>query len=67
MSGTHDLAGTFWYCPEHHRAETWEEDDRSDRIGPFKTREEAAHALQTIAERERRYDREDAAWNGDDN
>lgn len=60
-----DLQGTFWYCLEHNRAEAWDEDDRPDRIGPFPTREAAANALQTIAERERRYDAEDAAWNGD--
>jgi hypothetical protein len=64
MSGE-DLHGTFWYCLHHHTAETWEEDDRTDRIGPFPTREAAAAALQTIAARERKYDSEDAAWNGD--
>ena len=34
------------------------------RSGPFDTEAEAAKALDLIAERNRRYDAEDAAWEG---
>ncbi len=31
----------------------------------FQTETEAAHAMQTIVEREERYETEDSEWNGD--
>jgi hypothetical protein len=34
-------------------------------MGPYNTRDEAEHALQTLHEREEKYDAEDAEW--DDN
>ena len=60
-----DLEGTYWYCLKHHRVERFDQTDSSNRIGPFDTTEAAAHALQTIAEREKAYDAEDSAWNDD--
>ncbi|MCW2525015.1 MAG: hypothetical protein JWO63_3350 [Frankiales bacterium] len=62
---TKDLHGTFWYCEDHHTVEPFEGCGSKNRIGPFKTEDEAAHALETIAARERRYDQEDAAWDDD--
>jgi hypothetical protein len=61
-----DLEGTYWYCLDHHRVEIFEQTDSQNRIGPFKTPEEAAGALQTIADREKRYEEEDSAWEDDD-
>ena len=58
-----DLTGTYWYCVKHHRVERFEETDSQNRIGPFYDEESAANALQTIAEREKRYEEEDSAWN----
>jgi len=60
-----ELSGEYWYCQEHHRVERYEDTDSSNRIGPFGTEAEAARALETIAERNERYDQEDAAWDGD--
>jgi hypothetical protein len=61
-----DRAGTWWYSLKHHQAEVWEQDpSNGDRLGPFPTREAAERALETVAERERKYDAEDAAWDGD--
>ncbi len=60
-----ELADEYWYCLKDHRVEKLEDTDSSDRIGPFKTYEEAAHALNTIQERNEKYDREDAEWNDD--
>ena len=62
---TEDRHGTFWFCLDHHAVEAFEGCGSHNRIGPFATEAEAAHALQTIAERERRYDQEDSAWEGD--
>jgi hypothetical protein len=62
---TEDRHGTFWFCLDHHTVEPFEGCGSHNRIGPFGTEAEAAHALQTIAERERRYDEEDSAWEGD--
>lgn len=57
-----ELAGEFWFCMEHRRVEKLEDTDSANRIGPFPTQEQAAHALETIHEREKAYDREDAEW-----
>ena len=60
-----ELSGEYWYCQEHNRVEKYEDTDSTNRIGPFATEDEAAHALQTIHDRNERYDREDAEWNDD--
>ena len=56
--------GRFWYCVKHHRVETTDNVDSSQRLGPFPDEESAARALQTVAEREKRYEAEDSAWDG---
>ncbi len=61
-----DEEHTFWYCMKHRRVEPYHGCANSDRIGPFPTEDAAAHALQTIAEREKRYAAEDSA-DGDEN
>ena len=61
-----DLEGTFWFCLKHDAVEPFDGCGSQNRIGPFDDRDAAAHALSTIAERERRYDAEDAAWDGDE-
>ena len=60
-----ELSGEYWYCMEHRRVEKYEDTDSANRIGPFPTEDAAAHALQTIHDREKAYDAEDSAWNGD--
>jgi hypothetical protein len=62
MTMSKDLEGTYWYCVDHHRVELFEQTDSQNRIGPFDTAEEAANALQTIADREKRYEEEDSRW-----
>jgi hypothetical protein len=61
-----DLAGTYWYCVKHHRVEQFEATDSHDRIGPFDDEQSAASALQIIADREKRYEQEDSAWEESD-
>ncbi|HEX2903231.1 MAG TPA: hypothetical protein VHO01_07200 [Jatrophihabitans sp.] len=58
-----DLEGTYWYCLDHHAVEDFTGCGSKNRIGPFDSEDAAAHALETIAAREQRYDAEDAAWN----
>jgi len=60
-----ELEGTFWFCLKHRRVETFESADSKDRLGPFPDADTASHALQTIADREKRYQAEDSAWDGD--
>jgi hypothetical protein len=52
-------AGKFWFCLEHHRVETSEEIHGSNKLGPWPTEDAAAHALDTVAERNKAYDAED--------
>lgn len=61
---TKDLEGTYWYCQKHHVAEVFPGCGSHQKIGPFDTEAAAANALQTIADRERRYDAEDSKWAG---
>jgi len=63
---SHEPSDKFWFCMEHHRVEKSEDTHGSDHLGPFPTEDAAAHALETVAEREKAYDAEDSAWNGDD-
>jgi len=59
---TRDLENTFWYCVDHHTVEGFSGCGSKNRIGPFDSEAAAADALKTVADRERRYDAEDAAW-----
>ena len=59
---TTDHESTFWFCLDHHAVEPFAGCGSRNRIGPFDTEDAAANALQTIAERERRYDKEDSEW-----
>jgi hypothetical protein len=63
---SHEPSDKFWFCMEHHRVEKSEDTHSTDHLGPFPTEDVAAHALETVAEREKAYDAEDSAWNGDD-
>ena len=60
-----ELSGEYWFCMKHHRVEKYEDTDSANRIGPFGSEAEAANALQTIADREKAYDKSDSEW-GDD-
>ncbi|MEP6696698.1 MAG: hypothetical protein ABJA34_07450 [Pseudonocardiales bacterium] len=58
-----DSEGTYFWCLVHHRVETGDAAcSWSDRLGPYSTEREAARALQTVQERNRKFDAEDAEW-----
>ena len=56
-----DPAGDYWFCLVHHVVEPRDGCPNKDRLGPFPTAEAAGRALQTIADRQSRYDAEEEA------
>lgn len=54
----------WWWCVKHQTVEPDEGCANLDRLGPFATVEEASRALQTVRERNAKYDAEDEAWEG---
>ncbi len=49
----------WWYCLKHHRVEPDEGCANKDRLGPYATREEAEHALETVRRRNQEWDASD--------
>jgi hypothetical protein len=54
----------YWYCLKHHRVEGTEGEPNKDRLGPYATEEEAAHALEKVQARNESWDN-DPDWNDD--
>jgi hypothetical protein len=54
--------GPWYWCMKHNTVEPKEGCAERHRLGPYDTREEAEHALQSVAEREARLSAEDKAW-----
>jgi hypothetical protein len=58
-------SGPWFFCLKHHTVETRDGCAERHRLGPYATREEAEHAVQSVAEREQKLTAEDRAWEGD--
>ncbi|MFF1909590.1 hypothetical protein [Kitasatospora sp. NPDC058218] len=56
------LPGEWFYCIKHAKVEEGPECPAKDRLGPYATREEATHALETAEERNREWKSDDARW-----
>jgi hypothetical protein len=57
--------GDWWFDLETHQVVPDNNDTKvTDRLGPYKTREEAERALQRVEERNEEYDN-DPRWNDD--
>ncbi|AUG76937.1 hypothetical protein CFP65_2079 [Kitasatospora sp. MMS16-BH015] len=56
--------GEWYWCLKHAKVEEGPECAAKDRLGPYATREEAARALDTAAERNEEWREEDSRWNG---
>ncbi|GAA2110354.1 hypothetical protein GCM10009841_32350 [Microlunatus panaciterrae] len=54
-------AGDWYYCLDHKTVEPYEACKSSSRLGPYPTREDAAHALEKVAERNEEWDN-DPNW-----
>jgi hypothetical protein len=57
--------GPWFFCLKHHTVETRDGCAERHRLGPYATREEAEHAVQSVAEREEKLTSEDRNWEGD--
>jgi hypothetical protein len=55
--------GPWFFCIKHHTVETRDGCAERHRLGPYDTREEAEHALQSVADRNEKLDAEDRKWN----
>ncbi|KJK56537.1 hypothetical protein UK12_22000 [Saccharothrix sp. ST-888] len=53
--------GEWFYCIKHAKVEEGPDCPAKDRLGPYASREEAAHALETAAERNREW-QTDPRW-----
>ncbi|OIV37914.1 hypothetical protein BIV57_08655 [Mangrovactinospora gilvigrisea] len=51
--------GEWYYCVRHHKVEEGPECRAADRLGPYASREEAAHALETAEKRNEAWDAQD--------
>lgn len=54
----------WWYCLKHQRVEPEVGCPNSERLGPFATQDEAAHALELAAKRNEQWDENEAEWDG---
>ncbi|MFJ8161149.1 hypothetical protein ACIRBY_09460 [Streptomyces sp. NPDC096136] len=54
--------GEWYYCLVHKKVEEGPECPAKDRFGPYTTREEAAHAMETAQERNLEW-QNDPNWN----
>jgi hypothetical protein len=61
----HVAEGPWFYCLKHNAVEDRDGCAERHRLGPYATRQEAEHAVQAVAERERKLTQEDRAWEGD--
>lgn len=57
--------GPWYYCLKHRTVEDRDGCAERHRLGPYATREEAEHAVTSVAEREEQIQEEDRKWEGD--
>jgi hypothetical protein len=61
-----DSGEQFFWCLNHNRVESGDDLCRSDeRLGPFSDRAGAERALETVRERNEKWDAEDRRWDDD--
>lgn len=58
------MSDEWWYCVVHKTVEEAEGCRNADRLGPFRTRDEAAGALRRVEERNEAWDK-DPRWRDD--
>ena len=54
-----DQEPQYFYCIKHHTVEGLVGCKAKDRLGPYHTREEAAHALEKVRERNQQWSSSD--------
>lgn len=58
------MSDEYYFCLKHHTVEGPDGCKAADRLGPYPTRDEAAHALEKVEERNEAWDN-DPKWNDD--
>jgi hypothetical protein len=51
-----DAEGEWYYCFKHKKVETQDECHQMDRMGPYRTKEDAEHWREHVAERNKEWD-----------
>ncbi|MBG0816195.1 hypothetical protein [Planomonospora sp. ID82291] len=59
------MSDQWWFCLKHMAVEPEQGCPNKDRMGPYETRQAAAGALATAADRNERWKDEDEAWEDD--
>jgi pterin-4a-carbinolamine dehydratase len=62
MTDSDGSATQYWFCLKHHTVEGADGCRSADRLGPYASSEEAARALDKVAERNEEWDH-DPQWN----
>jgi hypothetical protein len=57
--------GPWFFCLKHHTVEPRDGCAERHRLGPYETREQAEHALESVREREEKLTAEDREWSDD--
>lgn len=57
-----ETATEYWFCLRHHTVEGTEGCRNQDRLGPYRTAEEASRALERVQERNDAWEN-DPRWN----
>ncbi len=60
------MSDQWWFCLTHMAVEPDAGCPNKDRMGPYPTRDAAAAALKTAADRNEEWKKNDRAWDGDD-
>lgn len=61
------MAGNWWWCMRHARAETGDDVcPPDDRMGPYESRDAAEHWKDRLEARNDKWDREDKEWTGEE-
>ncbi len=58
--------GQYYWCLKHRRVEPFEGCKALDRLGPYPTMDDAAHALDRVKERNERWDNDPRYNDADD-
>ncbi|WP_420114328.1 SPOR domain-containing protein [Pseudactinotalea sp.] len=61
-----DPQSAYYFNTETSQVEQGYQSDWTNRMGPYRTREEAEKALATAAQRNQDWDDADREWNGDE-
>ncbi len=61
------MAGSWYWCLKHGRAEGEESDcPPEDRMGPYESKAAAEHWKDKVEARNEEWDREDREWSGEE-